>query len=194
MYTRWTTSVGHWIIPSEWPSRPVSGSEGMTPVTLSDPKLRKETHNLSPGIPYTKAKAQSGLRQLLYIVVLDCIGVYWPYGVSRKCAVGKLKPKWHTHTHTQMYIQICESTIYQSKPSDLTKSLHFLLCSIYLHGPLKPRSQLAENALSCFFCSGCNCKNANVSLDFSNLVLESHQDFQKWHTKHVSALEILMSV
>lgn len=192
MYTHWTTSVGHWIIPSGWPSRPVSGSEGMTPVTLSDPKLRKETHNLSPGIPYTKAKAQFGLRQLLYIVVLDCIGVYWPYGVSRKCAVGKLKPNWHTHTHTQMYIQYL--WIHYLPIQAIRLDQIPTLPTIFHIPPLKPRSQLAENALSCFFCSGCNCKNTNVSLDFSNLVLESHQDFQKWHTKHASTLEILMSV
>lgn len=136
MYTHWTTSVGHWIIPSGWPSRPVSGSEGMTPVTLSDPKLRKETHNLSPGIPYTKAKAQFGLRQLLYIVVLDCIGVYWCvlaiWSFTKMCC-WEIKTKL-THTHTLRCIyNICESTIYQSKPSDLTRSLHFLLFSIYLH-------------------------------------------------------------
>lgn len=129
---------------------------------------------------------------LLSWIVLVCIGVYWPYGVSRKCAVGKLKPNWHTHTHTQMYIQYL--WIHYLPIQAIRLDQIPTLPTIFHIPPLKPRSQLAENALSCFFCSGCNCKNTNVSLDFSNLVLESHQDFQKWHTKHASTLEILMSV
>lgn len=155
-----------------------------------------EERDAQPFTGHSLHKGKGTIR-LETVVVYCCLGLYWCvlaiWSFTKMCC-WEIKTKL-THTHTLRCIyNICESTIYQSTPSDLTRSLHFLLFSIYLHGPLKPRSQLAENALSCFFCSGCNCKNTNVSLDFSNLVLASHQDFQKWHTKHASTLEILMSV